>query len=104
MHSGGWEPNHGPAKQCYQNAYDAATTHSGWEYVEGFATSIIPMMHAWCVNEEGDAVEVTWDTPGDEYRGIVMEIADVNLALVETGVWGVMPNDYLNGMKLLNAS
>ena len=93
--------NHGPMKQCYQNAYEAATTNTGWSYVEGFSLSFIPVMHAWCVNEEGDAVEVTWDTPGKEYRGIVMEIANVNKAIVETGVWGVMPNDYLNGFQLL---
>ena len=93
--------NYGPLGECYRNAYEAATTNSGWQYVEGFSLSIIPIMHAWCVNEEGDAVEVTWDTPGKEYRGIVIDIAKVSAAIVETGVWGVMPNDYLNGMKLL---
>ncbi len=92
----------GPLGECYRNAYEVATENPGWGYVEGFALSIIPIMHAWCVNEEGDAVEVTWDTPGKEYKGIVMDIAEASAAIVETGRWGVMPNDYANEFKLLN--
>ena len=91
----------GPLGECYRNAYEAATKNPGWGYVEGFALSVIPIMHAWCVDEEGDAVEVTWETPGDEYKGIVMDVAEVSATLVETGVWGVMPNDHANGFKLL---
>ncbi len=92
----------GEYKECYMNAYNAAVDH-GWQYVEGFAMSLFPMMHAWCV--DGDqAVEVTWETPGHGYQGIIMDLEDVQANMLKTEVWGVMPNDYLNDIALLRTS
>ena len=93
----------GEMKACYQNAFTAARDN-GWSYVEGYATALIPVMHAWCVDEKGVAVEVTWETAGDEYMGVVMDIDVVSETILNTGVWGVMPNDYLNGHKLLEGA
>lgn len=89
----------GGYKQCYMNAYNAAVDN-GWQYVEGFAMSLFPIMHAWCV--DGDqAVEVTWETPGTGYRGIIMDLDTVAETMLITGMWGSMPNDYLNNVALL---
>ncbi len=93
----------GKLGECYTNAYYAAEDND-WRYVEGYATSVIPMMHAWCVDDEGVVMEVTWETAGDEYMGVVMNMTDVAKAMVTTGVWGVMANDYLNEFKLLEGS
>jgi len=91
--------DHGPARHCYTNAFYAAEEH-GWKYVEGFAMSVIPMPHAWCLDSD-QVVETTWDDAGAEYRGIVLPLAYVSEAVSATGYWGVMPNEYMDGMKLL---
>ena len=89
----------GPNKQCFLNSFHAAV-ENGWEYVEGFATSMIPLGHAWCL--DGDqVVETTWETPGSEYRGIVFPLKFVSRTALDTGYWGIFPNDYLNNFALL---
>ncbi len=91
--------NHGPYKECYNNAFYAATKNN-WQYVEGYATSIIPVGHAWCLDGD-DIVETTWDTPGDEYWGIVFPLDYVSEITLETGRWGILGSDYLNNFTLL---
>jgi len=69
----------GRKKECFKNAYQFAG--NGFTYVEGYAFSIIPVEHAWCVDNEGKVYEITWDEPGSEYFGVqfnfeyIMEIA-----------------------------
>ncbi len=90
---------HGPYRECYLNTFQAAQKN-GWEYVEGYAISVIPIGHAWCL-DSGQVVETTWKTAGSEYRGVVLPLDYVSLVTRQTGVWGVLPNDYLNGFELL---
>lgn len=90
----------GPVRECYSNAIHAAVTND-WGYVEGFAASVFPVMHAWCVDEDGMAVEVTWDQPGTEYMGIVMNPTDALARMIRNKVYGVMPNDWMNKMEML---
>ena len=92
----------GEPKFCYMNAFNAAVEH-GWQYVEGFARSLFPTMHAWCV-DDGQAVELTWETSGEGYRGIIMDLDTVRATMLKTEMWGVMPNDYLNNVALLRAN
>jgi hypothetical protein len=42
-------------------------------YVEGFALSVIPVHHAWCADEDGNAIECTWQKPGLAYFGLEFE-------------------------------
>ena len=42
----------GLPKACFANARAAALAF-GWKYVEGEANAIIPVHHAWCVDERG---------------------------------------------------
>ncbi len=93
----------GRVKECYKNAYMAAIEND-WSYVEGYAMSeILPVMHAWCLDNEGQVVETTWETAGTEYYGVTLEIMWVTERIAATGMWGVMPNDYLNEYQLLKA-
>ncbi len=90
---------HGPEKHCYENSYYAAI-ENGWQYVEGFAISMIPMGHAWCL--DGDqVVETTWATAGSEYRGIVFPADFVEQMALTTEYWGMFPSDYRNNFALL---
>ncbi len=90
----------GPVRECYSNAIHAAVRND-WGYVEGFAASVFPVMHAWCVDYDGMAVEVTWDQPGTEYMGIEMNPTDALARMIRNKVYGVMPNDHLNNMEML---
>jgi len=44
-------------KQCY---YNSMMAHNSLEYWEGWATSIIPLNHAWNV-KDGKVVDTTWN-------------------------------------------
>lgn len=52
------------AKQCFRNAQKYAATHKRVRYVEGYALSIMPVEHAWCIDQDEDVIDPTW---GDEY-------------------------------------
>jgi hypothetical protein len=90
----------GPIKECFTNAYLAAEGN-GWTYVEGYADSIIPVQHAWCLDGDGIVVETTWETPGTEYFGVPLSTEWVGRVVAENGYWGVLGNDWLRDAVLL---
>lgn len=66
-------PPRGEQGQCYKNAYSAARTDR-LIYCEGWAVPDnecpFPVLHAWLINAQGQALEVTWERPGIAYCGI----------------------------------
>jgi len=61
----------GEAKQCFRNAFQLAMSRDDLIYVEGYASSIIPVLHAWCVTTRGVVVDPTWkDAEECAYYGI----------------------------------
>lgn len=62
----------GTPKQCFVNAASYALRHH-LRYVEGYATAIIPVHHAWCADSRDNVYEVTWDKMGLAYFGIEFE-------------------------------
>lgn len=60
---------HAMPKACFRNAAMFAFEHC-LPYVEGYATSIIPVHHAWCLDHDGRVLEVTWKTLGTDYFGV----------------------------------
>lgn len=64
--------------ECFRNAANLAL---GWyrnEYIycEGYAISVIPMPHAWCVDLQGNVIDNTWNNgaaKGSEYYGIAIK-------------------------------
>lgn len=71
------KPNH-----CFENAFRAADRY-GLLYCEGYATTgILPVHHAWCLDDQGRVVDFTWRAdkagraPQDEwhYFGITFDI------------------------------
>lgn len=67
----------GTPKHCFWNAREAARKF-GWQYWEGYALSIIPMLHAWCVDQAGRVVEVTWKQLGESYYGVDVPLKWLN--------------------------
>lgn len=83
----------GVRKQCFFNAFRLAT-EAGLIYCEGLAMipSIIPVHHAWCVDEEGKLIDNTWMGPGSEYRGVMFNTDYLEDAAFHSGVYGIMDN------------
>lgn len=59
-------------KECYRNAANLAFDHVELTYVEGYATSMLPVEHAWCIDDQGRVVDNTWTDgrAGVEYFGV----------------------------------
>lgn len=93
----------GTKRMCYRNALMRAEAH-GLGYAEGYALGIacIPVHHAWCVDADGNAIEVTWPEPGSAYFGVQFNIEDVELTTTKQGYWGIVENDYIFGFPLLH--
>lgn len=77
----------GPLKQCFSNAAYFTRKNKGFHYVEGFALSIIPVHHAWVVDDDKRIYEVTWENPGKAYIGVEFDQKD-------RGILSDWENDY----------
>lgn len=60
---------HSLPQGCFRNAALFAMEHR-LPYVEGYATSIIPVHHAWCLDHDGRVLELTWKELGKDYFGV----------------------------------
>ena len=97
-----WRPrppwvHKGPDKMCYANAMGVAIQH-GLRYVEGYAHGVlIPVLHAWVLDDEGYVIETTWSEERHEhhlYLGIELNPTAVMARCAETGWWGLFGNDW----------
>jgi hypothetical protein len=82
----------GKRGECFRNAWQLVERFSDeLTYVEGYAISIIPMHHAWCVDADGNAVDPTWEYDWTrQYFGVPMSSDYVRAALLRREVWGVL--------------
>jgi hypothetical protein len=92
----------GAPKECFANAYQAAGDHWNLVYCEGYACGLIPVHHAWCVDQETrSVVEVTWTRDNTfEYLGIPMNFHYVTQAIARKGTHGVI-DDWKNEWPML---
>lgn len=87
---------------CYDNAYKKALrSHGKLRYVEGYATSCIPLPHAWCVDADDKVVELTWDEPGLAYFGAVFDLTDLRVVRREGGTTSMLQDNYWNNPALV---
>lgn len=83
--------------QCFKNAFHLADRDSSLRYVEGWAMSVIPMEHAWCVDKYGNVIDNTWDKKfkllekpyPQDYFGVVLSQETLYKIMLETKVFGV---------------
>ncbi len=60
----------GEMRRCFQNAHCLALSNVELSYTEGFAFQVAyPMLHAWCVTDDGKVVDPTW-SDGQGYFGV----------------------------------
>lgn len=79
--------------ECFTNAYNLAL-YSGYQYVEGYATSAdfgILIHHAWVLDKDGRVVDNTWDRPAAcQYMGVKISNEDLEAETSKNGVYGVL--------------
>lgn len=79
-------------KECFHNAYHLAEMYD-LTYVEGYTWYIIPILHAWCIDQNGRVIDPTLDDPEDyAYCGIPLNMDFVRSTMMSTGVYGVIDN------------
>ena len=95
----------GEMKQCYRNAAHLAQEHRELTYVEGYASSIIPTEHAWCIDEEGNVIDNTWIfdevLPEDQtYIGLAFDTKFLTVAILEQGYYGILSEFWRSGYTI----
>jgi len=87
----------GQMKQCYKNAFDLTMENSDLIYVEGFATTVIPVMHAWVVDQDGVIADPTWkveerlkDYEPSGYYGVMFSHQQCIDIMFKSGQYGML--------------
>ena len=95
-------PNLMEPKQCFCNAATLMLINEQrYVYCEGYATSIIPVDHAWVLDTWTDEiVDPTWAEPGIEYFGIAFNTQYVRRRLCKNEVYGLI-DTYWDNFELL---
>jgi hypothetical protein len=84
----------GVAKQCFDNAYKLAIRR-GWRYVEGVAyseRSILPLHHAWSIDDLGNLVDNTWRGTTLSYFGVEFSVEYMRDVRKRTKLWPALDN------------
>jgi len=89
----------GKVKDCFMNAWHLAIDRPDLTYVEGYASSIIPVLHAWCVDKQGNVIDPTWGT-GKAYYGVLFTKDYIMKTAMRRKIFGIIDN-YQEGYPLL---
>ena len=89
----------GKMKECFLNAYHLSQSEEGLTYCEGYAMGIIPVLHAWCINQKGQVIDNTWIT-GEEYFGVEFTREFVIKTALKRKYFGII-DDWQNRWPLL---
>lgn len=84
----------GKKKACFCNAYHLADNGGKFTYVEGYASTKglpFPVLHAWCLTEDGKVVDPTWKD-GEEYFGVSFDLNYVRKIILRRKKFGVIDN------------
>jgi hypothetical protein len=92
-------------KECYANSLHLIFENDKLTYCEGYAQHIIPVAHAWVLDENGNVIDVTWkadEVQETEYYGIPFAKPWLMEWIWKTGYYGILGNgDYSQLHELL---
>ncbi|MCM2477763.1 hypothetical protein HGO38_30415 [Rhizobium sp. CG5] len=103
----------GPKGLCYCNCTRARYPYLAddpvpYHYAEGYALDPdlgVPLQHAWLVDLNGRAIDLTWtDTKNVIYFGVTFNDAFVYQAMKETGLFGILPSVALQKRLFANSA
>lgn len=84
----------GAAKECFRNAAQLALEYPELTYVEGYGyLEGLPLLihHAWCEDQQGRVVDVTWAPErGGQYMGVRIDADELLEQMESNGVYGVL--------------
>lgn len=89
---------------CFHNAYALvdAQPHR-FRYCEGYAMKIIPVIHAWVIDVDGNVVDPTWKQQEDSrYFGVIYNFDYVRKAVSEAKHYTSMLDNPFSGYPLLS--
>lgn len=78
--------------ECFRNAATFGDTDpKRYVYCEGYAASVIPIMHGWVYDRKmREVIELTWDEPARAYCGLAMDVREVWKYSLRRRKWGVI--------------
>ena len=96
----------GDVGECFGNAAQLAWAHPELTYVEGYAGSLVPVEHAWCITKAGKIIDNTWtgamfDERASAYMGIQYTTKFLTELLTEQKIFGILSSDWRNGNRAL---
>jgi hypothetical protein len=84
----------GEFKECFSNAGRLALSHSNLTYCEGYACRdglLIPIHHAWCLDDKDRVVDITWlDPESCSYIGVLFSHQELRLEILKNEFWGLL--------------
>jgi len=90
----------GEIKNCFKNAFELAL-ETGWTYCEGYAFSVVlPLAHAWVLDEQGRVIDPTW-REGKDYYGVEIPLQYATKTVLRREAYGVI-DAYEVGYPLLS--
>ena len=95
----------GELRHCFENAFHLACS-SNLTYVEGYANEVVPVLHAWCIDNKGKVVDPTWvnsfNNPDTAYFGVPMKLRFVMKSVFRSKHYSVL-DDWKNNWPILRA-
>ena len=99
FNAGSFAGPRGTPKECYANATHLAIWNKKLTYCEGKVMTLIPIEHAWCIDENGVVVDPTLSLDGrvgdiHEYWGMPFRTDYLKKAVTVNKVYGLLDYFY----------
>jgi len=78
----------GSLGNCFKNAFELAL-EKNWTYCEGYAVAVIPISHAWVLDDKGNVIDPTWKE-GTDYFGVEIPLSYATKTILRREAYGVI--------------